>query len=276
MDLKTLLDTPPWDWPRDTGKTLRRILTDERAPESDRLIAARMAGELTVINDELANTLTAIIRNPEASVPLRVQAAVALGPVLEQADTDGIDEAEAVSVGPRTIRGIRDLLKRIHLDLGVAKELRRRSLEAAVRAPENWQKEAIKTAYLSGDREWMLTAVFAMRWVQGFDEQILDALQNDDAEIVCEAVEAAGNWGLDEAWPDVVAFVQDPATPKNLLLAAIGAVGYIRPEEASEVLKDLEDSGDEDIAEAVEDILLMSGAVYDEEDDKPAGGQWVN
>src|ERR1700719_938530 len=31
MDLKTLLDTPPWDWPGDAGRTFWRILTDPRS-----------------------------------------------------------------------------------------------------------------------------------------------------------------------------------------------------------------------------------------------------
>jgi hypothetical protein len=42
MDLKTLLDTPPWDWPRDAGWTLRKVLVDQGANESDRLIAAEL------------------------------------------------------------------------------------------------------------------------------------------------------------------------------------------------------------------------------------------
>jgi len=58
MDLKTLLDTPPWDWPGDAGRTFWRILTDPRSNESDRLVAAELTGDLTVINDELADTLS--------------------------------------------------------------------------------------------------------------------------------------------------------------------------------------------------------------------------
>lgn len=49
MDLKTLLDTPPWDWPRDAGRMSRKILIDQRAAESDRLAAAELAGDFTVI-----------------------------------------------------------------------------------------------------------------------------------------------------------------------------------------------------------------------------------
>ena len=65
MDLKTLQDTPPWDWPRDAGKRFQEILVNHQANETDRLIAAELAGDLTVMNDELADALTAIIRRPE-------------------------------------------------------------------------------------------------------------------------------------------------------------------------------------------------------------------
>ncbi len=61
MDLKTLLDTPPWDWPRDAGWTLRKVLVDQGANESDRLIAAELAGDSTVINDDLADTLLTVV-----------------------------------------------------------------------------------------------------------------------------------------------------------------------------------------------------------------------
>jgi hypothetical protein len=55
MDLKVYLDTPPWDWPRDAGKTFWRILADQRASESDRLVAAELAGDFTVINNDLVD-----------------------------------------------------------------------------------------------------------------------------------------------------------------------------------------------------------------------------
>jgi hypothetical protein len=55
MDLKVYLDTPPWDWSGDAGKTFWRILADQRASESDRLVAAELAGDFTVINNDLVD-----------------------------------------------------------------------------------------------------------------------------------------------------------------------------------------------------------------------------
>src|SRR5713101_663725 len=116
MDLKTLQDTPPWDWPRDAGKRFQEILIDPRANESDRLVAAELAGDLTVINDELADSLTMIIRRPNEPEGLRAKAAIALGPVLEQADTDGFEDLDAVPITRRTFRNIQESLQKLYFD----------------------------------------------------------------------------------------------------------------------------------------------------------------
>jgi len=65
MDLKTLLDTPPWDWPTDAGRMFRKVLIDQRADESDRLVAAELAGDFTVIDDDLVDTLLTVVRSAD-------------------------------------------------------------------------------------------------------------------------------------------------------------------------------------------------------------------
>jgi uncharacterized protein (UPF0147 family) len=276
MDLKTLQDTPPWEWPRDAGKKFQKILIDRQANETDRLIAAELAGDLTVMNDELADALTAIIRRPEEPEQLRAAAAIALGPVLEQSSTSEFEDPDDLPITQLTFRNIQDWLHKLHFDHSIPKEVRRRILEASVRAPEEWHQNAIRAAYSSGDKEWILTAVFSMRWVRGFDDQILEALKSGDAEIQREANQAAGDWELAAAWSHVLALVRDAATPKSLLLAAIGAVASIRPAEARNVLADLADSVDEEIAEAVDEAIGMAETLPDEEDDEEVGGEWLN
>ena len=275
MDLKILQDTPPWDWPRDTGKRFKEVLIDRRANESDRLVAAELAGDMVVINDELADSLMAIIRSAVEPEGLRARAAISLGPVLEQADIDGFDDPDDVPITQGTFRNIQDAFQKLYFDNSVPKEVRRRILEASVRAPESWHQNAIGAAYSSGDREWMLTAVFSMRWVRGFDDRILEALESADPDIHYEAVEAAGNWGVATAWSHVVAIVQDASSPKPLLLAAIGAVAGIRPKEAVGILAELTDSDDEEIAEAADEAMAMAETNPDEEEDEE-GGEWIN
>jgi hypothetical protein len=285
LDLKSFEHIPPWEWPRDAGKRFLEVLMDRRAKKSDRLIAAELAGDYTVINDQLADSLLAIIRRPDEPRQLRATAAIALGPALEAAETDGFEDPDDVPISERTFHNIQDSLQKLYFDNSVPKEVRRRILEASVRSPQDWHGNAIKDAYSSGDQEWMLTAVFAMRWVHGFDDQILEALNSADPDIHLEAVKAAGNWELAAAWPHMAALIEDASTPKPLLLAAIGAAASVHPAEAGPILVDLAASEDEDIAEAADEAMMMAEGMLhqeddeedeDDEDDEESEDEWIS
>jgi hypothetical protein len=101
-------------------------------------------------------------------------------------------------------------------------------------------------------------------------------LKGADPEIHYQAVNAAGNWEMDAAWPRIVALLNDPGTPKPLLLAAIGAAASIRPQEAGEILMDLAASDDEEIAEAADEAIAMSEPASDEADDEDDASEWIN
>ena len=90
-----------------------------------------------------------------------------------------------------------------------------------MRAPQDWHQDAVGTAFSGDDEAWRVTAVFCMRFVRGFDAQILEALDSKNTNIHYEAVLAAGNWEVDAAWPHVAALVASGDTDKPLLLAAI-------------------------------------------------------
>ena len=85
MDLKIFADTPPWEWPEDAAKIFLEVLRDDQADESERLLAVELAGDSTVINDELADELLAIVSDDKDSDSLRARAAISLGPALEYA-----------------------------------------------------------------------------------------------------------------------------------------------------------------------------------------------
>lgn len=276
MKLERLLDTPPWEWPPDAGERIAEVLADQSAEVSDCLMAAGLAGDLVEMNDELAATLLAVLRSANEPEELRERAAISFGPLLEEGDMGDFEDPRTVPVTKRTYRNIRKTLKEVYGDESVPKAVRRRALEASVRASANWHRDSIRKAYESGDREWMLTAVFAMRWVRGFDERILEALNNADPEIHSEAVRAAGAWELAKAWSHVASLVQDPKTPKELLLAAIGAVADLRPAEAPEVLAHLVKSEDEEIAKAAQEAMDEADSYGDDVDDEDFGGRWVN
>lgn len=260
LRLRALRDLPPWEWPEGTDAVLLAALRDDQAAPSDRLLAAALAGDCVVVNEDLVAALLGILRTDDAAEELRARAALSLGPVLELADTDGFEEPDDVPISERTFETIQQALRKLFTDAGVPAEVRRRVLESSVRAPRDWHRGAVRAAYRSGDAAWKLTAVFCMRHVRGLDEEILEALESEDQDVRLEAVGAAGAWGVQAAWLRIAALIDDEDTSKRLLLEAIEAVASIRPMEAADVLAELADSDDEEIAVAVSDALAMAEA----------------
>jgi len=268
MDLKRLNKIPAWEWPKDADEIILKILADENAIDSDQFLAAKLAGDLVVINDKLVNALLSILRSNDKSEKLRSGAAISLGPVLEQADVDGFDIPDDVPISEGTFHKIQETFRKLYFDANVPKEVRRRILEASVRARQDWHQDAVRAAYYSDDEDWKLTAVFSMRFVQDFEDQILESLESKNEHIRCEAVWAAGEWELDAAWSDVSRIVKSKKPDKALLLAAIDAVASIRPEEAGAILVHLTNSDDEDIVAAADEAMaLAEGMSGDEFDD---------
>lgn len=259
--LKALERTPPWEWPDSAGATLLAVVRDRSASEDERMLAAELAGESVFVDDALAKALVAVVGGAEEPEELRATSAIALGPVLELCDTEGFDEDDDMNDAPiseRTFGEVRQALRATYENPSTPKLVRRRVLEGAVRAPQDWQREAIRVAYASDDPEWRLTAVFCMRFVQGFDEQILASLESPDAEVQAEAVRGAGEWELEAAAPHVLRLLANKDTDKDLLIAAITAVATVSRERALELLPDFEDSDDPDIAEAAEEATQMA------------------
>jgi hypothetical protein len=86
MDIRLLAEVEPWEWPEGARATLLRALTDEETASDEGLLAAELAGDTTVINDEIAEALLGIADRSDAFDQLRCQAAISLGPSLEDED----------------------------------------------------------------------------------------------------------------------------------------------------------------------------------------------
>ena len=258
MDLEMLNAVPSWEWPNDAGALFIEVLRDTASEESDRLIAAELAGDFTVVNDEIFDILLSIIGNEEEMASLRGTAAIALGPALDHSAMEGFDDPDDMPISEPTFLKAQELLRKLFMDGDVPKEVRRRILEASVRAPQDWHQEAVRDAYSSDDDDWKLTAVFSMCYVGGFDGQILEALQSDNEEIEYEAIHSAGNWGLDAAWQHIEGIVTAADQNKLLLLAAIEALATIRPDQAGMVLVDLTLRDDEEVVDAANEAMAMA------------------
>jgi len=265
MDLKSLADTPPWDWPVDTDQMLLRILEDQQQETSDRLLAAKLAGDYSVINDELADRLLSMVMSNEEPERVRARAAISLGPALAAAHMDIFEDPEEVSISEHIFHKIQASLREGYMDAHTPKEVRRRILEGSVRAPENWHKAAVREAYLSDDPDWRLTAVFGMQYVDGFNAEILEALNSQNEDVQYHAVRASGNWEVAEAWPHILNLLTSESTEKELQLAAIEAAAGIRPQEIKEVLFELTLSDDQDIVDAAYEAMAMCGCFPDDD-----------
>jgi hypothetical protein len=271
LTLEQLQETPPWEWPRTAGDFLRTLLEDRGRASSDRTIAAGLAGDMVVMNDRMAQTLLSIVRNAEETEELRATAAIALGPALEEGDTiDFDDPPEESAISQPVFDETRDTLHAIFADAQTPDLVRRRVLEAAVRAPMDWQEAAVRQAYRNNAEDWKLTAVFCMQYVPGFDREIVSSLAGPNPDIRYEAVRAAGAREVKGAWPNIAPILASPPFDKPLLLAAIEAAGSIGGDDAGLLLAELADSEDEEISETANDALLMleDDWLDDEEDDE--------
>jgi hypothetical protein len=246
-----------------------KMLRDRGADVSSRTTAAGLAGNTVVMDEDMAELLLSIVQNAAEPDELRGAAAISLGPALEETEMEGFDDDFSdplldIETFDRILQGLRQT----HLDPRVSKLVRRRVLEASVRAPQDWHEGAIRAALASGDEDWKLTAAFCMKWIRGFDSQIIEMLGSRNPGIHYEAVCAAGNWELDGAWEHVATLLTAKRIEKRLLLAAIGAAGSIRPEEARPILEELAGSEDAEIAEAADEAMLMARPDFDDFEDE--------
>jgi len=270
MDLQSLKDTPPWEWPEDAGETLLAALRDRGRRGNERLVAAELAGEFSVVDDRLATTLLEIVGRADEAESLRAQAAASLGPALEGADMAGFEDPDDVPISEETFTAIRATLERLFQDEKLPDLVRRRVLEAAVRSAQDWHVPAIRAARGSSDPAWRLTAVYCMQHVRGFEGEIVAALEEPDIPMRLEALQAARAWAVGAAWPRVAALASSDSTDKDLRLEAIAVLPVLRPSQAASLLYTLAESQDEEIAEAADDALAeLEGLAEElEEDDE--------
>ena len=275
VDVKVLWNLPPWEWPKNAAQALLLLLRDREAPEEDRRMAVNLVSELCDDFEEPFSACLEILASPAESEALRCAAAITLGPTLEQMDylvePDSEEpevDPEEPWVSPALFEKAKATLHDLWQSPELPKTLRRKVLESSVRSPQEWHPEAIRTAYSTDDTDWKLSAVFAMRYVRGFDAEILEALKHPDPDVHCEAVRAAGEWGLEKAWPHIRSILTKAPKDKNLLLAAIDAAPNLSSSEASEILGPYLGSKDEDIVEAaMEAFSMLDGEGLDDDFD---------
>jgi hypothetical protein len=281
MKMRDLAEVPPWDWPQTASVSILEVLGNWEAPSDERLLAVELASDLVVMNDDLAGGLLRILESPSEPDSLRAQAAISLGAALEDegmTEAGAFDEWDVPTVTEPVLERARAALRRAFQNLENPKEVRRCALEASARAPEPWHADAVRAAYREEDPEWKLTGVFCMRFVQGFEAEIAEALESEDPLTLFQAVQASRDQAVPKAWPRIRELVrtaasgiplipEDPGLGRSLLMAAMHAVAMIRPDEAEELLGEFIDSDDEDLSDAALEALDVAEVFLAEEEE---------
>src|SRR2546430_1933420 len=102
MNVKDLaaLDVP--DWPKDAVRTIRSVLDDQTASLEDRCEAAHLAGDVAVIDDDIALQLLDLVKLSSNPEELRGVATIALGPILEDCELMGLDDPNDMAIKEQT------------------------------------------------------------------------------------------------------------------------------------------------------------------------------
>jgi hypothetical protein len=259
MDSLLLLEkTDPWQWPEDARDIVLRGLLD--ADARHRRIAAELAAH--AMDDSIAMQLLELACK-DADDEVRAAATLAFGPALEEGDICGWDdEFDEPPIGRASFNEVRSVLERIYRDAESPKLVRRRALEASVRAPAPWQRGATRAAWRSHDEEWRTTAVFCMGYLGEFDEELLDALEHRDHRP--GAVVSAGLCGAEAAGDHILSLARS-CSDREIRLAAVEALGNLHPPGAHDLLVALSVSEDETLSLAAAEALALRGEGLDDD-----------
>lgn len=249
------------EWRRPYVAGLR---SDDPAVRADALEEIAIA-----VDAAIARELLGLARDPERGEEERGRAVTALGPALEQCYLEEAPDGSLEPPPPGTEEWwgeppfssteygeVLEELRRLHEDDSLPKLVRRRAFEAAVRAPRDWQRKAVLSAWRSDDPEWRLTAVFAMGYLHGFEDEIREAFEGDDPALRREAMLTAGHGPSGEILADeLLPVAADPEAPQQDRLIAIDRVAELHPDGAFEILDELTADLDAVVADAAEEAL---------------------
>ena len=265
--LESLASLAEWEWPEGSRALIREGMHSDVAEE--RLLAVQLAGRDLdqVVCVEL---LTLLRDDPDDEV--RAEAAVAFGPALEECSTEatyfGLDDESPLSAAQFV--AVRRALESIYRSAEAGHRVRRMALEAAARAPEPWVAGATRAAFRAGEPAWRATAVFCMGYLDEFDDEILEALDDRDLAVRREAVKAAGRAGVLQAGPEIMSMAASPTIERSLRLAAIESLAFLDNPAAGDLLQMLSGLSDREIAEQAawaneqRDLLSLGDEFEDE------------
>ncbi len=194
----------------------------------------------------LLNPLITLLRD-DLSISVRAGAAISLGRYVLLGELDKIKAQHFALVQEALLETICSPLE----DL----EVQRRAIEALAYSSDEGVREIIEAAYYDEDERMRTSAVFAMgRNADAFwSDLVINELESSRPEMRYEAAMACGELELAAATPLLANLINDP--DREVLEAAIWALGQIGGNEARRILYDCYQEGDEFLCEAVEEAL---------------------
>lgn len=226
--LDALRALSPFRWPAHAPQILLDALRHRGA--GVRHEAAQIAWH--AMNDEVALTLVDLLRDPSPAVA--GAAAITLGAVLEEHDAPSEDEAWArvgayTTTSRTTFARIGAALQDAWDDPTLPDPVRRCVLEAAAHAPQPWLDRAIRVALVREGEGWRATGMFCAGLMPGFEEDILEGLDDPDPQVFHEALRAAGGRGMVETEARLLQVARSEEEDEELRRAAIEALGKLPP-----------------------------------------------
>jgi HEAT repeat protein len=199
--------------------------------------------------DDSTSLITIFIKMmaQDASEDVQAAAAAALGKFALFAECGKLRDVYSENISQALLTVVNNKAKPI--------EVRRRALESVSAFSLPAVTEAIKTAYVSGNHEYKMSALFAMG--RHSDRAVLPILtaelSSNDAETRYEAVSALGEMGEERAVSHLIELLDDKDS--DVQTAVIRSLGEIGGLQAKKVLEKCLTSPNEAIAEIAADAL---------------------
>lgn len=186
----------------------------------------------------------------DPSEEVRAAAATALGKYIYLGELEEIPQS--------TYRLLEDELLQV-ISSTEKPSVRQKALEAISFSAREEAIELIRTAYESGDHNWLISALLAMgrsgddRW----EETVLSHLQDEDSELRFEAVRAAGELSLAAARQPLLEMLTEEGLEEDTRFAVIWSLSEIGGRGVREVLEALRDSSeDEEMTDFLEEAFV--------------------
>jgi HEAT repeat protein len=249
----------------DFNRVFRFCLGDE----DEEVRAAAIEGLWEDHDTALLNPLISLLRD-DPSISVRAGAAAALGRYVLLGELDKIEVQHFALVQEALLETIHSLFE--------DPTVRQRAIESIAYSGDEGVREIIEAAYYHEDQGMRASAVFAMGRSadRSWSDLVIGELESAKPEMRYEAAMASGELVLEVAIPFLANLVNDP--DREVLEAAIWALGQIGGNEARRILYDCYQESDEFLCEAVEEALeqleFMRDALDISLDDLPDVSEW--